>query len=191
MGRPACQAAGRLVETVRARFGQADVLVHNAGITRDKTLRKMSEEQWAAVVRVNLQAILSINEAAGLHGAEPLLRPGGSVVLMSSINGIAGAMGQTNYSLTKGALLGYARALAPPLRNHGLTINCIAPGFIETDMVRQMPPLLQLLGRRANALSQGGLPEDVAAAAAFFASHHSRGVTGQVLRVCGLNAVGR
>lgn len=80
VGRPACQAAGRLVETVRARFGQAGVLVHNAGITRDKTMKKMSEEQWAAVMRVNLQAILSINEAAGLHGAEPLLRPGGSVV---------------------------------------------------------------------------------------------------------------
>jgi 3-oxoacyl-[acyl-carrier protein] reductase len=119
------------------------------------------------------------------------MRRGGKVVLLSSINGIAGAAGQTNYSLSKGALLGYARALAAPLSRRGVSINCVAPGFIETDMVRLMPPMLQFLGRRANALSQGGLPQDVAAAVAFLAAPYSDGITGQCLRVCGLNAVGR
>lgn len=185
--------------------GGVDVVVHNAGVTRDKTLRNMRAEQFEEVVRVNLEAILAINQALGLTphdepgaagggggGRGVVVRPGGRVVLLSSINGMAGALGQTNYSFTKGALLQYAEHLAGLVGPRwGITCNCVAPGFIETAMVAHMPALLQLLGRRANALSQAGQPRDVAAAVAFLSSEHCQAVTGQALRVCGLNTVGR
>lgn len=184
--------------------GKLDCLIHNAGVTRDRTLRRMTAEEFEQVVKVNLEAVLRINEAFGLPShteggtksqlGPVLLNPLGRIVLLSSINGIAGAFGQTNYSFTKAALSGYAHALATVLSTRGppgITINAIAPGFIETDMTRRMPTLGKFLGRRANALSQGGYPEDIAAATAFLCCEGSGGVSGQTLRVCGLNAVGK
>lgn len=183
--------------------GKLDCLVHNAGLTRDKTLRRMSTEQFQQVVRVNVEAVLRINRAFGLgygsDGSEEnqpvaLLNPNGRILLLASINGIAGAFGQTNYSFTKAALMGYAQSFAPLLAAQGppgATINAIAPGFIETDMTKAIPAMGKFMGRRANAFSQGGLPEDIAAAAAFLCCDGAAGVTGQTLRVCGLNAVGK
>jgi 3-oxoacyl-[acyl-carrier protein] reductase len=206
-------APQRLREMVAAEApgGRLDALVHNAGLTQDKTLRRMKPEQFARVARVNLEAVLRINAAFGLHGTASssgsgsggssgigdgnglLLNPGGRVLLLASINGIAGAFGQTNYAFTKSALIGYAHAQAasPSLAERNITVNAIAPGFIETAMTAAMPTALRFMGRRANALNQSGWPEDIAAAAAFLCAEGSRGVNGQTLRVCGLNAVGR
>jgi 3-oxoacyl-[acyl-carrier protein] reductase len=171
---------------------QLDVLVHCAGITRDKSLKRMAPDAFRSVVDVNLEAVLRINRAFGLEDeGVPALRPGGRVVLLSSINGIGGAYGQTNYALSKSGLIGYAHALAPRLFARGITVNCVAPGFIETEMTAAIPWLMREVGRRANALKQGGLPEDVAAAVAFFACQQAFAVTGQTLRVCGGNLVGR
>lgn len=189
----------RLREMVAAEAPGAklDALVHNAGLTQDKTLKRMRPEQFARVMGVNLEAVLRINEAFGLHGQQEqplLLNPGGRVLLLASINGVAGAFGQTNYAFTKSALIGYAHAQArtsATRQRDGVTFNCIAPGFIETAMTAGMPPLLRFMGRRANALNQSGWPGDIAAAAAFLCAEGSRGVNGQTIRVCGLNAVGR
>jgi 3-oxoacyl-[acyl-carrier protein] reductase len=201
-------AEGKMREFVRregGREGRIDCLVHNAGLTRDKTLRRMKPEQFQQVVKVNLEAVVKINKAFGLgfddegeEGREDkqdvLLKPGGRILLLSSINGIAGAFGQTNYSFTKAALSSYAQTFAPILASRGppgATINAIAPGFIETEMTQSIPALGKFLGRRANAFSQGGLPDDIAAAVAFLCCEGSGGVTGQTLRMCGLNAVGK
>ena len=192
-------APQRLREMVAAEApgGRLDALVHNAGLTQDKTLRRMRPEQFQRVVRVNLEAVLRVNEAFGLH-AQPqpqpfLLNPGGRVLLLASINGVAGAFGQSNYAFTKSALIGYAHAQAQAAarQRDNITFNCIAPGFIETAMTAAMPPLLRFMGRRANALNQSGWPGDIAAAVAFLCAEGSRGVNGQTLRVCGLNSVGR
>lgn len=169
--------------------GQIDSIIHNAGLTRDKTLRRMTMDQFEQVVQVNLASVLRINEA--FLDSEAKIKKGGRIVLLASINGIAGAFGQTNYAFTKAGLIGYAHALAPRLAHRQMTVNCLAPGFIETKMTEAMPPFLRFTGRRANAMSQSGIPEDIAAAAAFLCADGAAGVNGQTLRVCGLNAVGK
>jgi 3-oxoacyl-[acyl-carrier protein] reductase len=180
-------AAAELAGLVRTAFGGVDVVVHNAGVTRDKTLANMSAEQWDAVLAVNLGAIVAIDEAL-LSGG--LVRDDARVVCLSSIGGIAGNFGQTNYATTKAALIGYVAARAGELGARGVTYNAVAPGFIETRMTAKIPFVTREGGRRLNSLSQGGLPADVAQAIAFFASPGSFGVTGQVLRVCGQALVG-
>jgi len=164
-----------------------DVLVHNAGITRDRSLFKMSEAEWNQVMAVNLQAILAID--AALDQAD-LLASGAREVCLSSISGIAGNAGQTNYAASKSALIGYVAARSTLLASRGATINAVAPGFIETEMTRQIPWFIREAGRRLNALSQGGQPRDVAEAVAFLALPESGAVRGQTLRVCGQALMG-
>jgi len=177
----------QLAEFIAARFGGVDIVVHNAGITRDKTLANMKPEAWDQVLAVNLSAIAATDEALDARG---LLRDDGRVVCLSSIAGIAGNYGQTNYALSKAAVIGYAAARAPVLAERGITINAVAPGFIETPMTRKMPLLTHEVARRLNSLAQGGLPEDVAEAVCFLAGPDAYGVTGQTLRVCGQSLVG-
>jgi len=177
----------QLAEFIAARFGGVDIVVHNAGITRDKTLANMKPEAWDQVMAVNLAAIAAADSALDARG---LLRDGGRVVCLSSIAGIAGNYGQTNYALSKAAVIGYAAARAPLLAERGITINAVAPGFIETPMTRKMPLLTREVARRLNSLAQGGLPEDVAEAVCFLASPDAHGVTGQTLRVCGQSLLG-
>jgi 3-oxoacyl-[acyl-carrier protein] reductase len=177
----------QLAEFIAARFGGVDIVVHNAGITRDKTLANMKPEAWDQVMAVNLAAIAAADSALDARG---LLRDGGRVVCLSSIAGIAGNYGQTNYALSKAAVIGYAAARAPLLAGRGITINAVAPGFIETPMTRKMPLLTREVARRLNSLAQGGLPEDVAEAVCFLASPDAHGVTGQTLRVCGQSLLG-
>lgn len=175
-------APEQIAKELKERFGGVDIVIHNAGITRDKLLRNMKPQFWDMVLNVNLNAILRINEK--LLGG--VLRDGGRMVCISSIGGIAGNAGQTNYGATKAGVIGYVAALA----KQGVAANAVAPGFIETAMTDQMPMMHREVGRRLNSLSQGGKPQDIAETVAFLASGYASGVSGQTLRVCGQNWVG-
>ena len=164
-----------------------DIVIHNAGITRDKTLKNMSEALWDSVINVNLRAPQVLTQALLDAGK---LHDNGRVVLLASISGIAGNMGQSNYAVSKAGLIGLAAAWAPALGKRGITLNAIAPGFIETQMTAAIPLGIREAGRRMNSMSQGGQPQDVAEAAAWFAQPTSGCVTGQVLRVCGQSLLG-
>jgi 3-oxoacyl-[acyl-carrier protein] reductase len=175
-------APQRIAHHVKQKFGGVDVVVHNAGITRDKMLRNMSESQWSSVVAVNLAAPLRItNELLD----QKLVNDGGSIInLSSAVGGFAGNAGQTNYSASKYGMRGIVEGLADELPG-GITVNAVAPGFIITKMTDAMPFAAREVGQRLNALAQGGLPVDIAEAAAFFANPASRQVNGNTLRVCG------
>ncbi len=164
-----------------------DVVVHNAGVTRDKTLGRMSAELWETVIAINLTAPERIDSELFARQA---VRDNGRIVCVSSISGIAGNAGQTNYSTSKAGVIGLVQAFAPPLAERGVTINAVAPGFIETQMTAAMPIGTREAGRRLNSLSQGGLPVDVAETIAWLASPASRGVTGNIVRVCGQSLLG-
>lgn len=169
--------------------GGLDVMVHNAGITRDRLLVNTDAERWRSVLDVNLLSILRMNEALLGRGG---LRGHGRLVLVSSIAAIAGNRGQANYATSKAGVIGLVRTMAddPALAARGITVNAVAPGFIETEMTARIPVLIREVGRRLNSLAQGGLPVDVAEAAAYFAHPASGAVTGTVLRVCGQNQLG-
>jgi 3-oxoacyl-[acyl-carrier protein] reductase len=166
---------------LRDKHGGVDIIVHNAGITRDKTLARMKPEQWDAVLAINLGAIVDID--ARLH--DGLLRPGGREICLASVAGIAGNLGQTNYAASKAGVMAYVQRAAAQLGTRGITVNAIAPGFIETRLTAAIPVMIREAGRRLSALGQGGLPLDVAEAIAFLASPAAAGVSGQTLRVCG------
>lgn len=164
------------------------VLVHNAGITRDRRLANMPAERWTSVVDVNLDSVLRTTDELLKAGA---LTRGGRIVATSSIAGIAGNTGQTNYAAGKAGIIGLVRSLGPrAAADHGVTVNAVAPGFIETRMTAAAPFFIREAGRRMNSLSQGGLPVDVAEAVAWFAQPDSTAVNGQVLRVCGQSLLG-
>ncbi len=173
-------------DRILSECGPLDVIVHNAGVTRDKMLRNMAPHLWDMVLDINLGSIVRINERLMGEG----FKPGARVVCISSIGGIAGNPGQTNYGATKAGIIGYVDALAPEFARRGGAINAVAPGFIETQMTAAMPLVNREVGRRLNSLSQGGLPIDIAEAVTFFASSLSTGVNGQTLRVCGQSFVG-
>ena len=180
------EAPQALVQAALADGGW-DVVVHNAGITRDKTIANMKEHFWDSVININLSTQERINEALVEKRA---LRRGARIVCVSSISGIAGNVGQTNYALSKAGVVGMVQSLAPHLAKHGITINAVAPGFIETAMTAAVPFAMREAGRRMNSLSQGGLPQDVAEAICWLASPASGGVTGNVVRVCGQSIMG-
>jgi 3-oxoacyl-[acyl-carrier protein] reductase len=185
-------ADGVLAEHLRARHGGVDVVVHNAGITRDRTLGRMDAARWDSVIAVNLTAVERLTDRLLDPGgpAGPVLREGGRIVCTSSISGIAGNVGQTNYAASKAGLIGLVRALAPAVAERGVTVNAVAPGFIETRMTAAVPLFVREAGRRMNSMRQGGQPVDVAEAVAYLASPGSGGVSGQVLRVCGQSLLG-
>ncbi|WP_260958771.1 3-oxoacyl-ACP reductase [Pseudomonas citri] len=164
-----------------------DIVVHNAGITRDKTLANMTPEFWDAVLAVNLNAPQVLTKALLDSGT---LHDNGRVILLASISGIAGNRGQTNYAASKAGLIGLAQAWAPVLQPRGISINAVAPGFIETRMTAEIPFALREAGRRMSSLGQGGLPQDVAEAVAWLAQPGTGAVTGQALRVCGQSLLG-
>ena len=179
-------APSRIARELSSRFGGADIVVHNAGITRDKMLKNMAPHLWDQVLDVNSGAILSINDVLLREGLNDAAR----MVCISSIGGIAGNAGQTNYGATKAGVIGYAEALAATMAKRGGAINAVAPGFIETQMTAQMPTGPREVGRRLAALGQGGLPIDIAEAVTFLASPLAAAVNGKTLRVCGQNFVG-
>jgi len=180
------EAPAALVAAAKADGGW-DVIVHNAGITRDKTIANMKDHLWQAVVNVNLSTQERINEALVAGGA---VKAGARIVCVSSISGTAGNLGQTNYAFSKAGVIGMVQSTAPELARFGITINAVAPGFIETQMTAAVPFAIREAGRRMNSMGQGGLPVDVAETIAWFASPASAGLSGNVVRVCGQSLIG-
>jgi 3-oxoacyl-[acyl-carrier protein] reductase len=175
-------AGAQIAAQLKKLHDGVDIIVHNAGVTRDRTLARMPENAWDQVLGINLEAVLGITDALI---AEKVLRDQGRIVSLASIAGIAGNVGQTNYAATKAGVIGFTRCLSAQLAPRGITVNAVAPGFIETRMTAAVPVIVREAGRRLSALGQGGLPEDVARAIAFFAEPGAAGLTGRVLRVCG------
>ncbi len=179
-------APQRIAQHLATEHGGVDIVVHNAGITRDKRLANMSEDRWESVIGVNLTAPERITRELLAQGT---IHPNGRVVGVASIAGIAGNLGQTNYATSKAGVIGLVDSLADELTD-AITINAVAPGFIETQMTAAVPFATREVGRRLNAMSQGGLPVDVAEAIAWFASPGSTAVNGNVIRVCGQMMLG-
>lgn len=181
------EAGATLSAYLLERHGGADIIVHNAGITRDKTLGGMDLGRWNAVIGVNLAAPERLTAELLDKGA---LREGGRVIGVSSIAGIAGNNGQTNYGTSKAGVIGFVQAMAPELARRDITVNAVAPGFIETKMTAAVPLVIREAGRRMNSMTQGGLPVDVAETVSYFASPASAAITGQIVRVCGQSLLG-
>ncbi|WP_446217742.1 3-oxoacyl-ACP reductase [Micromonospora sp. IBHARD004] len=180
-------APTRLARHLADRHGRVDVVVHNAGITRDKTLGRMDADRWDSVIDVNLSSQERINDVL-LERA--LIPTGGRIVSVSSIAGIAGNRGQTNYATSKAGVIGLVDSLAPALGERGISVNAVAPGFIETRLTARIPLMLREAGRRMNSMSQGGLPVDVAETIGWLAWPASGAVSGNVVRVCGQSLLG-
>jgi 3-oxoacyl-[acyl-carrier protein] reductase len=179
-------APQRIAKHLADKHEGVDIVVHNAGITRDKKLANMREDGWRSTIAVNLTAPERIT-AELLE--QKLVRSNGRLVGVASIAGIAGNLGQTNYATSKAGVIGLVQALAPTLSD-GITFNAVAPGFIETKMTAQVPLMIREFGRRLNSMSQGGLPIDVAETIAWLAHPGSTAVNGNVVRVCGQSLLG-
>jgi 3-oxoacyl-[acyl-carrier protein] reductase len=167
--------------------GGVDIVVHNAGITRDKTIGNMDAAAWDMVISVNLNAIIRTNKELLKSG---VIKENGRIISLSSTSGIAGNFGQTNYATTKAGVIGYVKSLSQITKDKKITVNAIAPGFIETAMTAKIPGMTKFFGRRLSALSQGGLPSDIANMIAFLSTPGASGISGQTIRVCGGNFLG-
>jgi 3-oxoacyl-[acyl-carrier protein] reductase len=179
-------APQRIAHHLTEQHGGVDVVVHNAGITRDKKLANMAEDRWDSVVAVNLTAPERITRELLDRGT---INDNGSIVGVASIAGIAGNVGQTNYAASKAGVIGLVDSLADDL-DRGITVNAVAPGFIITKMTAAVPFATREVGQRLNAMAQGGLPVDVAETVAWYASPGSTAVNGNVVRVCGQMMLG-
>jgi len=180
-------APQRIAKYLKDNHNGVDIVVHNAGITRDKRLMNMKPENWSLVVDISVGAPQRITAELLKQG---LINKGGRVIGISSIAGIAGNNGQTNYGTAKAGVIGFVDELSARAAKDGITVNAIAPGFIETDMVKTIPLGIREAGRRMNSMSQGGLPIDVAEAVAWYASPGSSAVSGNTVRVCGQSLLG-
>ncbi|HHU26003.1 MAG TPA: 3-oxoacyl-[acyl-carrier-protein] reductase [Bacteroidales bacterium] len=172
----------QVVEQVMKDFGRIDVLINNAGITKDGLIMRMSEQQWDAVINVNLKSAFNF-----IHAVTPVMmrQRSGSIVNMSSVVGVSGNAGQANYSASKAGMIGLAKSTAKELGSRGIRANAIAPGFIVTEMTGQLSEEIRNEWAKQIPLRRGGTPEDVANVALFLASDLSSYVSGQVIHVCG------
>ena len=170
------------VEQILADFGHIDILVNNAGITRDGLMLRMDEAPWDAVINVNLKSAYNY-----IHAVTPIMarQRGGSIINMSSVVGVSGNAGQCNYSASKAGLIGLAKSIAKEMGPRGIRANCIAPGFIISDMTAALPDEVREAWVKQIPLRRGGTPEDVAKVALFLASDLSSYVSGQVIHCCG------
>ena len=175
-------SANELIEKVTADFTTIDVLVNNAGITRDSLLMRMSEEQWDLVLKVNLKSVFNMCKAVQ---KVMLKQRSGSIINISSVVGVGGNAGQANYAASKAGMIGFTKSIAKELGSRSVRCNAIAPGFIETEMTANLPEDIKNSWYEKIALKRGGKPDDVANAVVFFGSELSEYVTGQVLLVCG------
>ncbi len=174
--------AQKLVADVIEEFGTLDVLVNNAGITRDTLLMRMTEEQWDAVINTNLKSAFNLTKAAQI----PMLKArSGSIINMSSVVGVKGNAGQANYAASKAGLIGFTKSVAAELGSRSIRCNAIAPGFIETEMTKSLDEKVVDEWRNGIPLKRGGTPLDVANATVFLASDMSAYITGQTIHVCG------
>jgi 3-oxoacyl-[acyl-carrier protein] reductase len=172
----------RVVNQIVEDFGRIDVLVNNAGITKDTLLMRMTEEQWDAVISVNLKSVFNFTKAAQ---KTMLKQRSGSIINMSSVVGVSGNAGQTNYSASKAGIIGFTKSVARELGSRGVRSNAIAPGFIITEMTAKIPEDARKAWEASIPLKRGGTPEEVAGVATFLASDLSSYVSGQVIQVCG------
>jgi 3-oxoacyl-[acyl-carrier protein] reductase len=176
------KAAEELVNAVVADFGTIDVLVNNAGITRDTLLMRMTEQQWDEVMNANLKSVFNLTKAV----QKPMLKQRkGSIINMSSVVGVKGNAGQSNYAASKAGILGFTKSVALELGSRNIRSNAIAPGFIETEMTDALDPKVVEGWRENIPLKRGGTSDDVANATVFLASDMSAYITGQTLNVCG------
>ena len=175
-------ACGEMITTALADFGKIDILVNNAGITKDTLMLRMTEEQWDAVLNVNLKSAFNY-----IHAVTPVMsrQRGGSIINMSSVVGVSGNAGQCNYSASKAGMIGLAKSIAKEMGSRGIRANCIAPGFIITEMTAKLSEDVREQWAKAIPLRRGGTPEDVANVALFLASDLSSYVSGQVIHCCG------
>jgi 3-oxoacyl-[acyl-carrier protein] reductase len=176
------EQAHQVVDEIVADFGKVDVLVNNAGITRDTLLMRMDEEMWDLVIKVNLKSVFNFTKAVQRY---MLKARSGSIINMSSVVGVNGNAGQANYSASKAGILGFTKSVAKELGSRNVRCNAIAPGFIITDMTDKLPENVKEEWIKTIPLKRGGLPEDVADVALFLASDLSSYMTGQTLQVCG------
>ena len=172
----------KVVEEITKDFGRIDILVNNAGITKDGALKRMTEEQWDAVITVNLKSVFNFTKAV-----QPMMwkQAGGSIINMSSVVGVSGNANQCNYSASKAGIIGFTKSAAKELGVRGIRCNAIAPGFIETEMTAALPEEIRKEWTEKIPLRRGGTPEDVANVTLFLASDLSAYVNGQVINVCG------
>jgi 3-oxoacyl-[acyl-carrier protein] reductase len=174
--------AQKLADDVVAAFGKIDVVINNAGITRDTLLMRMSEEQWDEVIEVNLKSVFNLSKAV----LRPMLKARqGSIINMSSVVGVKGNAGQANYAASKAGIIGFTKSFAQELGSRNIRCNAVAPGFIETEMTEVLDPKVVAEWREAIPLKRGGTPEDVANLCLFLASDMSTYITGQTINVCG------
>ena len=181
-------AARRVVDQVLADWGRVDILVNNAGVIRDGLFIRMEPENWQTVIDTNLNGTFYFCKAVADQMA--LKQRSGRIINVSSVAADHVNAGQTNYAASKAGVIGMVRALAPRAAERGVTVNAVAPGFIETEMTARMPVATREAARRINSLRQGGLPVDVAETVAWLGQVDSGGVTGQAVRVCGQSMVG-
>jgi len=172
----------RVIDEVVKDFGRIDVLVNNAGITRDTLLMRMSEDQWDSVIAVNLKSVFNLTKAVLMT---MIKQKGGSIINMSSVVGVSGNAGQSNYSASKAGILGFTKSIAKEVGSRNIRCNAIAPGFILTEMTEKLPEDVKNDWVNKIPLKRGGTPEDVANTALYLASDLSSYVTGQTIHVCG------
>ncbi len=172
----------KVAEQIIKDFGKIDILVNNAGITKDTLLMRMTEEQWDAVIAVNLKSVFNLTKAVM---QSMLKQKGGSIINMSSVVGVSGNAGQTNYSASKAGIIGFTKSVARELGSRNIRCNAIAPGFILTEMTDNLPPDIKSDWINKIPLKRGGTPDDVANAALFLASDLSSYISGQIIQVCG------
>ncbi|WP_101690129.1 3-oxoacyl-[acyl-carrier-protein] reductase [Dysgonomonas massiliensis] len=172
----------KVVEQILADFGSIDILVNNAGITRDGLMMRMTEQQWDMVININLKSAFNF-----IHAVTPIMmkQKGGSIINMSSVVGLSGNAGQTNYSASKAGMIGLAKSIAKEVGSRGIRANCICPGFIITDMTGALSEDVKKKWAEQIPLRRGGTPEDVANVAVFLGSDLSSYVSGQAIPVCG------
>lgn len=174
--------SNELVDKVIKDFGQIDILVNNAGITKDTLLMRMTEEQWDAVININLKSVFNLTKAVQM----PMLKKrSGSIINMSSIIGVGGNAGQANYAASKAGIIGFTKSIAKELGSRNIRCNALAPGFIVTEMTHKLPEEVRTAYTSRIPLKRGGEPIEVAKVAAFLASDLSSYVSGQVINVCG------
>ena len=174
--------AHQTVNDIKETFGRIDILVNNAGITKDGLMMRMDEQQWDSVIDTNLKSAFNL-----IHACTPVMarQRSGSIINMTSVVGLSGNAGQCNYAASKAGLVGLAKSMAKEMGPRGIRANCIAPGFIDTDMTSSLPEEMRNEWVRQIPLRRSGTPEDVAETALFLASDMSSYITGQVISCCG------